>query len=60
MKKESDENTRKVNDEEQPTNVIKDPDENKIPKDIKVMKAEKEFKKSISRWDSDGGVELCE
>ena len=38
----------------------KEPDENKTQNPISSTKAEKESKKSISRWDTDGGVDLCE
>jgi len=60
IKKEPGENTRKVNIGKKSAEVKKEPDENKNQKPISVTKAEKELKKSISRWDSDGGVDLCE
>ena len=60
IKKEPGENTRKVNIGKKSAEVKKEPDENKTQKPFSATKAEKESKKSISRWDTDGGVDLCE
>jgi hypothetical protein len=60
IKKEPGENTRKVNVGKKSIEVKKKPDENKTQKPISATKTEKESKKSISRWDTDGGTDLCE
>jgi len=60
IKKEPDENTGKVNIGKKSTEMEKEPDENKTQNPISSTKAEKESKKSISRWDTDGGVDLCQ
>lgn len=58
MKKDPDKNTGKVIDEKKSTLLKNGQKENKTTKPIPPTKDEKEAKKSISRWDTDGGVEL--
>lgn len=62
MKKELRKYAGNIGDEKQSAKSGKDkkePDENKTQEDANATKAEKEAKKSISRWDTDGGKDLC-
>lgn len=60
IKKRPNENTEKVNFGKKSTKVKKELEEHKTEQPISATKAKKELDKSISRWDSDGGVDLCE
>jgi hypothetical protein len=59
MKKKPRINSGNINDKKLSSEVKIKPDESKAQENINAMKAEKEIKKSISRWDSDGGMDLC-
>lgn len=62
MKKEPHEHTDNIDDEKQLEklkNQKKEPDENKTQENVSETKTEKESRKSISRWDTDGGTDLC-
>lgn len=59
LKKEPDKNTGNADEKNQPAKAKKEPDENKTEQQISALKAEKELKKSIERWDTDGGKNLC-
>lgn len=58
-KKEPDEYAGKVNEENKSTRVKRKPAETKKQQYGSSKEAEKESNKSISRWDTDGGVDLC-
>jgi hypothetical protein len=59
MKKETRKETGNKNDKKQPAVVKKDRDENKTDQKPSATNTEIESKKSISRWDTDGGTDLC-
>lgn len=62
MKKEPHEHTGNIDDAKQLEklkNQKKKPDENKTQENVSETKTEKESRKSISRWDTDGGTDLC-
>jgi hypothetical protein len=56
MKNETGEET---GNKKQPAAVKKDRDENKTDQKPSATNTEIESKKSISRWDTDGGTDLC-
>lgn len=39
--------------------MTKEPDENKTEQQTSASKTEMEPEKSIERWDTDGGADLC-
>jgi hypothetical protein len=59
MKKETGKEWGNKNNKKQPTAVKKEPDVKKTDQQLSATNTEIESKKSISRWDTDGGVDLC-
>jgi hypothetical protein len=59
MKNETGNETGNKNDKKQPAAVKIDWHENKTVQKPSATSTETESKKSISRWDTDGGTDLC-
>lgn len=59
MKTEPGEETGNKNDKKQPAEVKKEPDVKRTYQQLFATDAEIESKKNISRWNTDGGVDLC-
>ena len=59
MKKETGKEWGNNNNKKQPTAVKKEPDVKKTDQQLSATNAEIESKKNISRWNTDGGVDLC-
>ncbi len=59
MKQEPEKLSENFNDNKKSTDVKKAIVENRIEEQIMTTNAEKESQKNISRWDTDGGTDLC-
>jgi Ulp1 family protease len=59
MKNELEENMNNIKNQKQSTEEKKEPNKNKEQEELDSTKSEKESKKNISRWDNEGGKDLC-